>query len=84
MREIRHVNIKQDGEVLADVDAFSTREGMAYYLWSRRLEDGTEDQILDRIRLALPGQPDTARVVRETRDPLTRNLISCLVAEIGP
>lgn len=47
MNEIIHVHIIDDlsGALLADVDASSVADGMAYYVNSRHLDDLTADRI---------------------------------------
>lgn len=84
--EIVHVLIRdaEKGDTLADVDATSTADAMAYYLRSRHINEAEADRI-DRQygRLCTWPTPDaTARFVYEDRCIITGRLLVGLFAEI--
>lgn len=85
-RPILHVHIVDDltGDLLADVDAASTADGLAYYLRSRHIaDDATEEQIRSTIA-APPGyeMKDDELVLFERRHPITNVLEIALFAEV--
>jgi hypothetical protein len=91
-RPIIHVNIIDDtpgagqGRILADVDATSTADALAYYLVSRKLDlAATEDSIKLATWFAqsTDGEvmPEDTRIAWEQRDPITKVLERAVVAE---
>lgn len=89
-RPILHVHIVDDltGDLLADVDAASTADGLAYYLRSRRLDEkATERSVWFAAGYALnvpDVEPDPAdTIVREERNPISGAIESAIFAEVG-
>ena len=57
------------GEVVADVDAASTADALAYYLRSRRIdENATEDSVWAEVAGASWGIEDDECIIRYTHD----------------
>ncbi len=84
-RPILHVHIVDDltGKLLADVDAASTADGLAYYLRSRRIDlDATEEQIRTALNTFTYTVADDETVVFERRNPISQGLELALFAEV--
>lgn len=90
LRPILHVHIKDDtGKLLADVDAASTADGLAYYLASRGIDHrATEDIIRKAAGGSVQGSPgrhvsDREPIVFEKRHPITNVIERQILAEVG-
>jgi hypothetical protein len=81
-RPIIHVHIYDDrtGALLADVDARSTADGLAYYLASRHIvDDATEATVA-----AETTGTGTHPILFEQRCPITNVVERALFARVGP
>lgn len=84
MNRIIHVHITDDhtGELLADIDASSVPDGLAYYLRSRHIvPEATEASVARDARVPATS---TRPIIFEQRDPISRNLHLALAAKVGP
>lgn len=84
-RPILHVHVVDDltGDLLADVDAASTADGLAYYLRSRGIvPDATEETILYGVNTFDHDVTDAETIVYERRGIGTGNLELALFAKI--
>ena len=69
----------ETGAILADIDAGSTADALAYYLTSRRIEEVDELTIADAAGVI---DCPLAPIVRESRHPLTGALERQLLARV--
>jgi hypothetical protein len=77
-RPILHVYIMDEyGHVIADIDAPSTADAMAYYLRSRDLvPDATEESIKCDAQYPNGEVGDTEPIIAEVRTPIAR-IVQC-------
>lgn len=90
-RPILHVHVMDDltGKLLADVDAPSTANALAYYLWSRRIDEDATEATVTAETLAGPTRSqnrrklaDTEPIMRETRHPFTNGIEQALAVHV--
>lgn len=81
-RPILHVEIVDDrtGKVLADIDAASVPDALAYYLTSRHIDDAATPYTVAQAA----GVPSISRrpILRETRHPITNVVELALLARV--
>lgn len=90
-RPILHVHVMDDltGKLLADVDAPSTANALAYYLWSRRIDENATEASVATETLAGPTRSqnrrklaDTEPIMREQRHPITNGIEQALTVHV--
>lgn len=80
LRPILHVNITDaSGAVLADMDAPSTADALAYYLVSRRIDERATEDI---IKAAAETKKDDAPIVFVQRDGFDNKVIAEFAAAV--
>jgi hypothetical protein len=88
MNRILHVHIRDEaGTLLADIDASSTADALAYFLRSRRIDvDATELSIRQAVAADHPVWPISSQepIVVEGRCPIMHTLEWQYLAEVGP
>lgn len=73
----------ETGEVLADVDALSTADAVAYYLASRHIDDdATEATIIDQVVRGGGYEAPEVEIAHERRNPISQALELGLVARV--